>query len=525
MAGISTTIGTNFLAECDSVTEAGDVNASSAAEGIRAILRGDKDDFEARYPCHSLPEKSWYAMHVSRLAGVNTGDGAVVLSFNNASQLKPDQEGQPDAKAAAIAEKQLFITSIADHLPGMVGYWDKNLRCRFANHAYLEWFGKSPEAMLGISIQDLMGERLFALNEPHIRQALAGQKLNFERTLTKADGSTGYTLANYIPDINAQGAVDGFFVLVSDVTPMKQAEFELKLADSVYQNTLEGIFVTDAAGTILSVNPAFNVVTGFTAADAIGQTPRILRSSRHDPAFYAALWRDLTGNGQWQGEIWNRRKSGELFLARQIIKRIPGTDDKSVRYLSVFSDITELWHKNEKIKHLAFYDVLTELPNRSLLMDRLEHHIAMAKREQRGMSLMFLDLDGFKFVNDSFGHEMGDNVLKTVAAKLQAQVRASDTVARLGGDEFVILLDEPANLDEVTHIASRIVTAINEPMELGGKTVQTGVSIGIAMYPIDGQTPSELMNRADTAMYAAKDACKNTYRFVKHSANNSKDVA
>jgi diguanylate cyclase (GGDEF)-like protein/PAS domain S-box-containing protein len=418
-----------------------------------------------------------------------------------------------EASALAVAKSENFLKTITDAMPGLVAYWDKNLRCRFANKPYLEWFGKRPEAIVGTTMRELMGERLFALNEPYIRGVLTGQPQRFECTLTKADGSLGFTLTFYIPDEDAHGTVVGFFVLVSDVTVIKQAEAELKLAASVFENTIEGIFVTDADGVILSVNPAFTSITGFTADEAIGQTPRILKSDRHDEAFHAAVWQDIAANGQWQGQIWNRRKDGEVFLERQTITRISAQDGEPVRYIAVFNDITELWRKDECIRHLAFHDALTDLPNRALLIERLDHQTAIAKREQRLLAVMFLDLDRFKFVNDNLGHDIGDELLKAVAQKLLALVRQSDTVARLGGDEFVIVLNNPENQDEVAHIADRVVAVINEPMAFRGKTAQVGTSIGIAMYPANGHTPADLIKSADTAMYAVKAAGKNTHRF------------
>jgi len=244
-------------------------------------------------------------------------------------------------QAESIATSERFIRTITDAMPGMVGYWDKDLRCRFANQPYLAWFGKAPEEIIGSTMMELMGGALFALNEPYIRAALAGEKQQFERTLTKADGSIGYTLANYVPDIDAHGIVAGFHVLVTDVTPLKQAQAELQLASAVYQNTAEAIMVADAQGIILSVNPAFTQITGYTALEAIGQTPRLLRSNHHEQEFHVALWQQVMDTGQWQGEIWNRRKDGELFLEWQSITRLPGSNDESARYLSVFRDITE----------------------------------------------------------------------------------------------------------------------------------------------------------------------------------------
>jgi diguanylate cyclase (GGDEF)-like protein/PAS domain S-box-containing protein len=416
-------------------------------------------------------------------------------------------------QAESVAKSERFIRTITDALPGLVGYWDKNLRCRFANQAYLAWFGKAPEEIIGNTMMELMGESLFTLNEPYIRAALTGEKQGFERTMTKADGSIGHTMSYYIPDMDDQGIVAGFYVLATDVTPLKQAQAELELAAAVYQSTEEAIMVTDINGIIMSVNPAFTQITGYPANEAIGQTPRLLRSNRHEQEFHSGLWQQIEGSGQWQGEIWNRRKNGEIYLGWQTITRIAGSGSEAGRYVSVFHDITESWKKNEHNKHLAFHDALTDLPNRSLLMERLERQISIKEREPRCLAVLFLDLDRFKFVNDTLGHAIGDDLLIAVAQKLQALVRQSDTVARLGGDEFVIMLDNPANRQEVVLIAERIISVINEPMNFHGSTAQVGTSIGIAMFPTDGATADELLKSADTAMYEAKRAGRNAYRF------------
>lgn len=418
-----------------------------------------------------------------------------------------------EASATALSKSEHFIKTIANAMPGMVAYWDKDLICHFANQFHMDWFGKSPEVIIGSTLQDLLGERMFAENERYVRGVLAGDIQTFEWTQYKTDGSIGYTLANFIPDMDAQGAIAGFFVLVSDVTPLKVAEAELKLAASVLENIIEGVMIADSNGTILSVNTAFTEITGFTHEEAIGQTPRLLRSNHHDQEFYAALWRDITTQGQWRGEIWNRRKDGDAFLMWQTITRIPGKSGEPGRYVSVFHDITDLWHRNENIRHLAFHDALTDLPNRALLMERLERQIAAMEREPRALALMFLDLDRFKHVNDTFGHDVGDELLMAVAQNLLAMVRQSDTVARLGGDEFVIMLDNPANQEEVAHIAERIITVINEPVQIRGQVAHVGTSIGIALYPTGGDSAAELIKRADLAMYASKGAGRNTYRF------------
>ena len=424
-----------------------------------------------------------------------------------------DARNRAELSTLALAERESFVKTVTDAMPGLIAYWDKDLHCRFANKTYLDWFGKLPEAIIGTTLQELLGERLFTLNESYIQGALSGESQVFERTLTKADGSILFALTNYLPDFDTLGAVVGFFVLVSDVTTIKTAELELRLAASVFECTVEGIMVTDGQGIILSVNPAFSRITGYTAEEAIGQTSRLLKSNRHDQDFYATLWQTINSEGCWEGEIWNRRKDGEVFLEWLSITVIHGATHEPVRYVSVFNDITEFWQKDERMRHLAFHDSLTDLPNRTLLMERLDHLLAITEREQRNIAVLFLDLDRFKAVNDMLGHDIGDDLLKSVAKKLLAQVRHLDTVARLGGDEFVILLDNPVNNDAVARIANRIVTTINMPMELRGKLASVGVSIGIAMHPVHGQTTAELMRNADTAMYVAKKAGKNTYRF------------
>jgi len=416
-----------------------------------------------------------------------------------------------------LAKREHFIKTITDTVPGLVAYWDKELTCRFANKVYLEWFGKSPESILGTQLSDLLGAQLFAANEPYVRAALTGEPQNFERTITKADGSLGHTLASYIPDENEDGEVVGFFVLVSDVTSIKSVQTELKLAASVFDNTLEGIMITDINGSIISVNPAFTQITGYSAEESIGQNPRILKSNHHKPEFYAMLWRDIATQGQWRGEIWNRRKNGEAFLEWQTITTIRGDNDEPIRYVSVFNDITTRWQKDERIRHLAFHDALTELPNRTLLMERLNQLIAATSRKPNNLALLFLDLDGFKSINDNLGHDIGDEVLVIVAQKIQAQIRASDTVARLGGDEFIVLLSYPIDAEESAHIANRIINTINQPMEFSGLLVDVGVSVGIVMFPDDGHLPVQLMKRADEAMYQAKAAGRNQYYFYKHS--------
>lgn len=419
-------------------------------------------------------------------------------------------------QAETIARSERFVRTITDALPGLVAYFDRDLRCTFANKAYLDWHDTSAEEMAGLSLKELLGPTLFAINAPHIDAALSGQSPQFERFLTKRDGSIGHVLANYIPDLDAHGEVIGFVLVVTDIKAFKHAEAQLKLAANIFANTAEGIMVTDKNGIILSINPAFTDITGYTAQEAIGRTPGMLKSDRHSREFHQSVWQGIATTDKWEGEIWNRRKNGELFLQWQTITSIPASLGNEGRYVSVFHDITERWEKNESIKHLAFHDALTALPNRLLLTERIDHHIAMADREARNLVVMFLDLDRFKLVNDTYGHAVGDAMLLSVARKLPLLVRQSDTVARVGGDEFVILLVNPASVADVKRIARDIIIAINEPITSHGVIASVGTSIGMSIYPMDGVIASDLIRNADIAMYEAKKAGRNTLRFYRY---------
>jgi diguanylate cyclase (GGDEF)-like protein/PAS domain S-box-containing protein len=305
---------------------------------------------------------------------------------------------------------------------------------------------------------------------------------------------------------------------VTEITERKHAEAQTRLAASVFHSIAEAIVITDADSRIISTNPAFTAMTGFTSAEVLGKTPKVLKSDRQDAEFYAGLWNDLLTLGQWQGEIWNRHKNGSAFLAWQTIKSIKGDDD-SLRYVSVFSDITELHRKDEHIRHQAYHDALTDLPNRLLLEDRLGHAIEVGRRDERRVALMFLDLDRFKVVNDSLGHDVGDLLLKQVAERLRGLLRRSDTVARLGGDEFIVVLSDIGSPGEVAEVADKIILSLVEPMTLKDHEVHIGASIGITIFPQDGDDVTSLMKGADTAMYQAKAAGRNTFRFFDPSMN------
>lgn len=423
-----------------------------------------------------------------------------------------------EAIAAALTKSERFIRTVTDALPSLVAYWDTQLVCRFANKPYLEWFGRTPEEMIGIAMTTVLGDRLFQQNLPFINKALAGNHQQFERAVHRPDGSIAYTLVDYIPDKDVTGTVKGFFSLVTNISRLREADAAIRLSASVFEATTEGIMVTDTAAIIVSVNPAFSAITGYSAEEAVGQNARILKSGRHDKAFFGTMFQALKIDRHWKGEVWSKRKDGTIYLEQLSISAICEEGGSVLQYVGVCSDITEKWGKEQLVRHMALHDGLTGLPNRALLMERLGQLIAMSRRESRHVALMFLDLDGFKKVNDTLGHSIGDLVLKTVATRLSGLLRHSDTVARLGGDEFVLLLDNPESSESVAQIGARVIAVLNEPMQFDEVEAHVGTSIGIAVFQDGADSPEALLKRADDAMYAAKAAGKNVYRFAKQPA-------
>ena len=281
-------------------------------------------------------------------------------------------------------------------------------------------------------------------------------------------------------------------------------EEQLRLLSGVFENSIEGIIVTDARGTILMVNPGFSSISGYSASEAVGMTPGLLKSGRHDKAFYAQMWSALEHDGRWQGEIWNRNKSGKVYVERLSISAIKNPEGKTTHYVGVFHDISDFKHKVEKYKHRALHDPLTGLPNRELLEDRLDRAIASAKRHPSKHAVLFLDLDGFKEVNDTYGHHTGDLLLQELGRLLKDNCREQDTVSRLGGDEFVLLMPDLHSVDDAEAGAQRIIDAALEPVVIDDQRFDLKISIGIALFPDDGSNPSALLSCADKAMYEAK---------------------
>jgi len=526
----------------------------------------------------------------------------------------------------------------------MIGYWDRNLRNRFCNLAYAQWFGRQPDAMPGTHLRDFIGEERYRINLPHIEAALAGEEQRFEVPAYTANGSLSWHgLVQYIPDF-IDGQVQGVYIIVSDISAVKETEAAMRKNERLlresqkaarigsYINTLDagtfeatstldeifgitkdyphtnegwvnfmhpdfmqsmhdalldsinnkkpfdaeykiirqsdgverwmhglgqitydekgkaisligtvqditehkasheaqriaaaafesqqGMFITDANRVILQVNKAFTKVTGYTAQEAVGQTPGLLKSGRQNAAFYAAMWDSISGTGTWQGEIWNRRKNGTVYPEHLSISSVKNDAGLLTHYVSAFSDLTTDKAAEQQIHDLAYTDLLTGLPNRRMLVIRLQQAVMAEDQHQRG-ALLMLDLDNFKNLNDSIGHAQGDEVLQRLAKRLSAEVHDGDTVARLGSDEFVVLLnglnqDPQIALSQAQTVANKMLEALNKPYQLASSTISCSASIGVTFLGEQYEDTLEPLKRAELAMYQAKSGGRNTLRF------------
>lgn len=398
---------------------------------------------------------------------------------------------------------------------------------RFVNRRFCELAGCSRELLLGQPVEVLIDPRDHAFLEANYQKRLAGQVVDNLRYVLRAITSSGearwWEVSGVTIEWHGQPATLNF---IMDITEQRKAQEQQRLAAKVFTHAYEGIMLTDAEGNILDVNAAFCRITGYERSEALGANPRMLQSGRHAADFYDDMWQQIHQNGFWQGEIWNRRKNGEEFPENLSIRAVPNEQGQIEHYVALFSDITHRKALEEKVQHLAFHDALTGLVNRRLLMDRLDLAVANAQRTGEHGALMFVDLDKFKFVNDTYGHDAGDQLLIEVARRLQQCVRKTDTVARLGGDEFVLLFPQlgrdsahARHLGE--ELARKLLSWLQQPHRLrikhkdGTESVVEHCSpgsVGVAVFSGDTDT-NTIIKMADDAMYNAKAAGRNTYQF------------
>lgn len=413
----------------------------------------------------------------------------------------------------ALRQKEYYQRSLLDNFPFWVWLKDTDNHYLAVNKTFAE--------QCRIDIHDIIGKTDFDIFPADVAEnyrkgdlevITKGRQQNIEAPV-EVDGNRTWLETYRAPLIDQHGKVVGTVGFSRDIGERKASEDALKLAALVFDNSSEAMIVTDADNKILKTNAAFSDITGYSHDEVVGKDPKILASGKHDAGFFTAMWQSLHDSGGWRGEITNSRKSGDLYVVEIAINTIFDEDGRVRQRVALFSDISERKRSEEQIWQQANFDSLTGLPNRRLMRERLSQEIKKAHRMKQRLALMFIDLDRFKEINDTLGHEMGDELLKDTARRLVASVRESDTVARLGGDEFTIILTDLDSCGNPERVANQLIQRFSEPFELDGELVHVSASIGITLYPDDSENISQLLRNADQAMYAAKARGRNRYSF------------
>jgi diguanylate cyclase (GGDEF)-like protein/PAS domain S-box-containing protein len=459
------------------------------------------------------------------------------LSLPQMSAAMPGPDASAARRAVHAGVCHSFACAILDALPEQIAVLNEDGIVVAVNAAW-RTFARAGQRPGGLALRTDIGTDYRAL----CRAACGSDAPAIEAALAGVAGVLSGAVPSYTQEYACHSAAQhrwfnmtvtplsyghgGVVVARSDITARRQAEADLRIAAIAFESP-EGMMVTDAAGKILQVNQAFCNITGYSRQEVMGQRPSLLSSGRHDAAFYRAMWDAIGASGSWEGEIWNRRKNGEVYPERLNIAAVIDQDGSVSHYVASLTDITVSKAASDEIKNLAFYDPLTRLPNRRLLLDRLRQVLAASAGSGRYGALMFIDLDNFKTLNDTLGHNMGDLLLQQVAQRLQGCLRQGDTVARLGGDEFVVLVDSlsghaPEAAGQTETLASKILAALNQSYALGPHQCHSTPSIGATLFH-DGQPPQpeELLMQADIAMYQAKQAGRNGLRFFDQSMHDT----
>ncbi|MCM8596962.1 EAL domain-containing protein [Accumulibacter sp.] len=418
---------------------------------------------------------------------------------------------------ASLRDQREFFRLISESIGEHIAVLDLEGRRLYNSPSYRQFFGDARNLRGSDSFADVHPEDRDLVQRVFHETAQSGVGQEIEYRLVRRDGSVRHMSSSGKVIRDSEGQPVRIVVVSHDITDRKHAEQWERIAATAFESQ-QGMFITDAFGIILRVNQAFTEITGYSAEEAVGRNPSLLRSGRHDATFYAEMRESLERTGAWQGEIWNRRKSDEIYPEWLTISAVTDSDGRVTHYVATLTDLTMRKAAQEEIRHLAFYDALTGLPNRRLLHERLRLAMATSARRGRQGALLFIDLDNFKTLNDTLGHEKGDLLLQQAARRLSDCIRSRDTVARLGGDEFVVMLEDLGErIDEaVTQsriVGEKILAVLNRPYDLAGHEYHNTPSVGITLFSGERDALDELMKRADLAMYEAKATGRNTLRF------------
>lgn len=478
--------------------------AARVPERIAQLLRHGETTFETAY---------------------NRKDGSVMMAELNVRSIEADgkvlfmgivRDTTQRHHLEESLKEGLEVYRAAINTPAL-GFWAVDMQGRFleVNDAYVKLSGYSHDELLGMGITDIEAEENPEETAAHIERVMQVGCDRFRSKHVRKDGSVWP-----VEIVTTFSRVQGgrFFVFIEDITERVVQENRLELASRVYETMEQAVVVTDSENRIVSINPAVTRITGYNLNEVLGRDPSMFASGRHDEAFYATMWDSLNTTGQWEGEIWDRRKDGTVYAKWLTINVIHDRHGRLQQYVSVFSDITERKKTEELIWKQANYDSLTQLPNRYLLNEHLEQEIRKAQRSGWPLAVLFIDLDRFKEVNDSLGHTKGDTLLVQAARRISGCVRDTDTIARLGGDEFTVVLPDFAGRGNLERIVQGLIHDLSEPYNLGdGDMAYVTASIGITLYPDDAGDPQDLLKHSDQAMYVAKAEGRNRFSYFTRS--------
>lgn len=442
---------------------------------------------------------------------VRDTSGSIVGLRGTATDITERKEAEK-----SLTEAKALTEAVVENVPLMIFLKEaKDLKFVMFNRAGEELLGYARGSLLGKSDLDLFPPDQAVHFMARDREVLDGKVGSLdipEEWVTTANHEQRLLHTRKVRIQSPDGTTKFLLGISEDITERKQAEEKLQLAAGVFSHAREGIMITAPDGAIIDVNDAFGRITGYSHDEVIGQNPRLLSSGRHGSDFYRAMWRALTDDGHWYGEIWNRRKNGEVYAEMQTISTVHDANGKPQQFVALFSDISAQKAYERQLEHVAHYDALTTLPNRQLLADRMRQAISQADRRGQHIAVAYLDLDGFKAINDQHEHEAGDQLLMTLACRMKGALRDGDTLARLGGDEFVAVLLDLANIEDCAPILTRLLSAAAMPVQFEGVLLQVSASLGVAFYPqAEKIDADQLLRQADQAMYQAKLAGKNRY--------------
>ena len=555
----TTASGANYLEVCRSSAQQGDRDAALVVARLEEILAGKSEHFSHEYPCHSPTEQRWFVVHVTRFP--RNGQLRIVVAHENVSDRKKAELelhklnryyaalSHMNSTIIRTREPQEILDAVC-HIAVEFGelelVWVGHLEngtdivpmardggaCGFLDGFSFSTDPERPEGRTPCGTAVRQGVTIVVDNyDSDSRTAPchgAAKSWNIRSALIcpiiRRGGIWGeiafyanqpsYFSADLVHLLEELTADLAFSLDILEIEQSRaEAQKQLLLNARVMESSHEGIFITDSENRITMVNRAICEITGYSDQELMGSNPRMLKSGQQDEEFYQHMWTQLLDTGRWEGELWDQRKNGEVFPAGLAITRVEDKDSGSVQHIAIYRDNTERKAYESRIEHLASHDHLTDLPNRTLLDDRIAMAIALAERQNRPLALLFIDLDRFKLINDTLGHPVGDLLLQEMASRICAVLRSSDTVSRVGGDEFVVLLSDMVSPEYAALVAEKIIREVSRPCQLEGHQMVVTASIGIAIYPDNGRDAAELTKLADIAMMAAKRGGQNRYHF------------